>query len=224
VRPRLVAPLLAALLVLVGAACSSGGSDGLTSDLPLTSTDSGAPQGTTTTGSVVPPTSVTTTSAPATTSTTKVDDPADDAYVDAWATGLTTGKLEDGQLVLDERDGPCVAQAWVDIVTVDGFRYRKVEPDALRDPGFSVGSLKLSQDQAEAFVDAFDQCNVEWVGLLATSLGTDLDPADQACIQDAIDQDKARRLLVGTFADSPDANAAFEDLLNDIDSVCQITS
>jgi hypothetical protein len=214
---------LATLGVLAG--CSGGGgSDEASSEGRVDlSTDPSSEGPTTTTTSLVLRTT-TTAVASTTTSTSRPDDPADDAYVEAWATGLTSGKLEDGQLVLDERDGPCVAQAWVDVVTLDGLRYRKVEPDALRDPGYAVSDLKLSQEQAEAFVDAFDQCNVEWVGLLATSLGVGLDPADQACIQDAIDPDQARRLLVGTFANSDDANQAFEDLLNGIDAICTITS
>jgi hypothetical protein len=215
-----VAAVLGAL-----AGCSGGGGSGdgeASGGRVELSSDAASDGPTTTTTSLVLRT--TTTAAGPTTSTSRPDDPADDAYVDAWATGLTSGKLEDGQLVLDERDGPCVAQAWVDVVTLDGLRYRKVAPDALRDPDYDVSDLQLSEDQAEAFVDAFDQCNVEWVGLLATSLGVGLDPADQACIQDAIDPDQARRLLVGTFANSDDANQAFEDLLNGIDAICSITS
>lgn len=164
----------------------------------------------------------TTTTADDTTETTKAGSGggSEEEYLAALQTNLTSGSTADGNLVIADGEAQCVAPKWMDAITADGFG--EATPDEVSDPGFDFGTLGLDAEQAQAVIDAFEPCGVDIYGKLAESLTIGLTTDQQACAMEKVDPDLANALLVTAFHDDGSSSQAFSDLLDQLQSVCDL--
>ncbi len=191
-------------LALVAASCGSSGSDGAektTTTKADPAPDDGA---TTTTGGRVEPTRVTA-----------------DEYVAAFTKGMTAGSKDGGNLVLSKEQAACVAPKFVDLATVKAMNEAGITAEDAADPGFDPSNVGLDEDQGQALVDAYGECDFDIYGELATALTTGLSKDIATCTSKNLDHDLADALLVKTFS-SGKADAEFEALLADLQATCDL--
>ena len=159
-------------------------------------------------------------------STTKAGGTAegtDEEYLAALTANLTSGSLEDGNLVISAEEGDCVAPKWLDAITVEGFTSVQVSPDDVSDPNFTYSKLELDSTKGKALIDAFDACGVDIYAKLAESLTVGLTEEQQACAQEKVDPAVANDLLVTAFStDAGDGSAEFTALLDQLQKACDL--
>jgi hypothetical protein len=208
---KLTALLCAVTLALVAAGCgSSGGSDGSGDD-------------------------PTTTEAKATT-TTKADSgdegdeggtddaPADGTaqeYTAAFVTALSSGKAEDGDLVLPKAAAECVAPKWVDIMTLDLLHSSGTTVEDASDTSFDPADVGMDDGQASELVASFGECDFDIYAELALALSAGLGEDVQQCVSENVDPKLGEALLVKTFS-TGESDAEFEAFLGALDKVCDL--
>lgn len=205
--------LLVAALSLVLAACSSDGSDG--------AADGGTAGSDATSTSSPGPTATTAASAPDT-----PFDPATatrEAYVDALDDALGDGSADDGQIVVTGEQAVCIAPLWIDAITVDALVADEVSPDLLADPGYRFGPLGLSEEQADAMLDAYATCGADVYGLFALALTPDQDVPIQTCAVGKMDHELARTALVSALTGATSLEDDLNRLVSQVVDACQPT-
>ena len=210
---KLAALLCVAAFALAAAGCgSSSGSEGSGDD--PTTTKAGS----------------TTTEADATTSTdddggdggdVEATDVTEDEYVTAFATGLSSGSVDDGELVLESGQAECVAPKVVELATVEALNEAGITAEDAADPGFDPSAIGLDEEQAQALIDVYGECDFDIYGALAEALTMGLDDAVVQCTAENIDTDLANAMLVKTFS-TGDADPEFEALLTDLQATCDL--
>ncbi|MFN8018398.1 MAG: hypothetical protein U0P45_09770 [Acidimicrobiales bacterium] len=143
-----------------------------------------------------------------------------EAYVTALATGLSSGD-KDTDLVLGEDEASCVAEKWIDAITVATLQDQDVDPKDVAEPGWDTTGFGLSKAQGGAMVDAFDPCGVDIYDELASALSGGFTDAQIACVRKEIDRDLARELLVVTFAGG-EGTTEFEALIGQLTEACNL--
>ena len=204
-----LALLCAVALALVAAGCgSSSGSEG-SDDRPTTTeaeatTTTAADGGSTDGGGDVEPTNV-----------------SADAYAEAFATGLSSGKADDGDLVLPADAAECVAPKFVDAMTVELLNQAGITAEDAADPSFDPSTVGLDEDQAAELVAGFGACDFDIYAELAASITMGLGEDVQQCAAENIDHDLADALLVTSFS-SGQSDAEFEAFLADLGESCDL--
>jgi hypothetical protein len=208
---KLLTLLCVVVLAAVAAGCgSSGGSDSTGGD-------------------------ATTTIKATTTTTTKADGGSSDGgssdggtadgtaaeYEAAFATALSSGSVDNGNLVLPAAGAACVAPKYVEIITVDGLHKAGITVEDASDPGFSLSDAGIDEAQAQQVIDAFETCKVDIVSLFADGLSKGLTTEQQSCIAENVDPDLTKALLVKTFSTGK-ADTEFEAVLKDLTATCDL--
>ena len=137
-------------------------------------------------------------------------------YSDAFA--ATLGDDEDG-LSVEADEAECMADAVMEELGVEPFEEKDVSPEDIKpgedgSPGELLGDDAVSQEQAEAIVDVWDEECVDVVAIMAKSAESEfeLDPDGEECFVDGLGEgDLAKRLLIPSFTDA-DGTPEDEDL------------
>ncbi len=200
---KLIVGLVALFLVVGVTSCSSSGSD-----------DGDASKKTTTTAKPSGGKDTTTTAADETTTTEGSSGGGDD-YVAGLAEGLAGGNEDDGDLVLAQDEADCVAERWIDVIGVKRLEAQDVTAKDLADPDFTYSDLDLSKSEGETMIDAFGACDVDIRTKLLDSLGADLDADQKSCLEENLDEDFQKALLVEALVTeefSDELNTKMQDL------------
>lgn len=203
---KLLVIVSALTFALVAAGCgSSGGSDGSASTTEADRSTTTEAEGSTTTKA----------------GSGGSGEVSEDAYVEAFVSNLSTGKKEDGNLVITEEQATCVAPKVVDAVTVDGLQSGDASTDDISDPGFDWSDLGMTKAQAQDAIDAFGACDVDLSALFAESLTIGLTAEQQSCVADNVDADQVERLLVANFS-SDESDTEFEAVIKTLTDACDL--
>lgn len=194
----LLALFTALALAVTAAACSSGSSDGAKATTTTTAAkDAGGTAKTTTTAD-------------------KEAAGASEAdYLKAFRKGLTSGDKTQGDLVIADADADCMAQGWLDAITVETLKKHQTSPSEVSKAGFDPTSLDLTTDQAQAMVDTFHTCKVDETALFVESLTQGMTPEQRSCAAKTVTKEQVDALLVKGFsgANSDKEFAAISDAL-----------
>ena len=194
------------LLAVAAAGCSSDSSDG--ADETTTTVDS----------KIEVDSKITTTTRSGDVEPTKV---TAKEYTAALITGMTTGKAEQGDLVLTQDAADCVAPKFVEIMTVKRMNEAGLTAEDLTDPGFDATGLGLDEDEGAELVAAFGDCDFDIYGELASALTQGLPEEQQQCAAENIDHDQADAMLAKTFSTGSN-DAEFEALINSLTEACDL--
>jgi hypothetical protein len=133
-------------------------------------------------------------------------------YVDA-----IVASNDDSDLTDDENE--CFARAFVDAVGVEELQ-GAVTPDEIReDPESSPEDFGISLDdaQADAFWEDVNECmDVRAAFVEGLTEGEDMSEETVDCLEDAIDDDLLKRILVTSLMEGEDALEEDEDLMGDL--------
>jgi hypothetical protein len=133
-------------------------------------------------------------------------------YVDA-----IVASNDDSDLTDDESE--CFARAFVDAVGVEELQ-GAVTPDEIReDPESSPEDFGISLDdaQADAFWEDVNECmDVRAAFVEGLTEGEDMSQETVDCLEDAIDDDLLKRILVTSLMEGEDALEEDEDLMGDL--------
>jgi hypothetical protein len=158
-----------------------------------------------------------------------VGDASEEDYVAAVAATFTQGGEDDLQLTDEQAD--CVAPKWIDTIGVDRLKDKGISPDDIGDDAddADISDLGLSEDEGGELYDAFAACDVDIRQQFVDSLAADEDVSEEAaaCLDNAIDSDLLRRLIVTTLTQGDEALDEDTDLVNDFNSAvapCQPTT
>ncbi|WP_421121121.1 hypothetical protein ACE2AJ_07585 [Aquihabitans daechungensis] len=142
-------------------------------------------------------------------------------YTAAYVVNLSSGKKDEGNLVLTEEEAACVAPRFVDVITAEALREGEVTPADVEDPSFEPSDVGLSVDQGTQLVDAFGACDVDIIALFVESFTLGMTPEQQACAAENVDPDLTKALLVKSLS-TEEADAEFEAVLDDLDADCNL--
>lgn len=146
-----------------------------------------------------------------------VGDASEDDYVSAVAATLTKSGEDDLQLTQEQAD--CVAPKWIDTIGVDRLKDKGISPDEIGDDADDgdLSQLGLSEDEGGELYDAFAACDVDIRQEFVDSLSSDEDLSEEAvaCLDDAIDSDLLRRLMVTTITQGDEALDEDSELVSD---------
>lgn len=133
-------------------------------------------------------------------------------YVDA-----IVASNDDSELTDEENE--CFARAFVDAVGVDGLQ-GAVTPDEIReDPQSSPEEfgITLDDDQADAFWEDVNECmDVRAAFVEGLTEGEDMSQETVDCLEDAIDDDLLKRVLVTSLMQGEDALQEDQELMSDL--------
>jgi hypothetical protein len=133
-------------------------------------------------------------------------------YVDA-----IVASNDDSELTDEENE--CFARAFVDAVGVDELQ-GAVTPDEIReDPESSPEEfgLTLDDDQADAFWEDVNECtDVRAAFVEGLTEGEDMSQETIDCLEDAIDDDLMKRVLVTSLMEGEDALEDDQELMSDL--------
>jgi hypothetical protein len=133
-------------------------------------------------------------------------------YVDA-----IVASNDDSELTDEENE--CFARAFVDAVGVDELQ-GAVTPDEIReDPESSPDEfgITLDDDQADALWEDVNECmDVRAAFVEGLTEGEDMSEETVDCLEDAIDDDLLKRVLVTSLMEGEDALQEDQDLMSDL--------
>ncbi len=138
-------------------------------------------------------------------------------YAAAFVTSLTSGTKDDGDLVLPDDAADCVAPKFVDAMTVELLNENGITVEDVSDSSFDPSEVGIDEEQAQAVVAAFADCDFDIYAELAASLTMGMAEEVQACTAENLDRDLADALLVKSFS-TGQSDAEFEALLADLES------
>lgn len=165
-------------------------------------------------------TSTTSDDGPPTTLDDDVADATAEDYGTAMAKNLSSGDPAT-DLVLTEEQAACVGPKFVDAITVRALQEADLTPDDVADPDWDTSDMELTQAQGSDMVDAFEPCDVDIYAKFAEALSGGMTEEQQACIAENVDEAKARKLLVVTFAGG-EGTTEFEAVLDDLTTACDL--
>lgn len=137
-------------------------------------------------------------------------------YVDAIAAQFQTDDESELQLTGEQAD--CVAPRWVDTIGLDTFEEQAITPEDINDSSEDeLSTLGLDESQGNELYDAFEACDVDVPALLIDSLAADseLDADTVTCIEDNLDADLVRRLMVAVVTQGDDALTGDNEVTQD---------
>lgn len=133
------------------------------------------------------------------------------AYADAWARSLTD---EEAGFSVSDEDADCMGTAIMAELGVEPFVGAEVQPADIGDgeggdddsPGELLGAGTVSDEQADAILDAWEGCTDIAASLAQAAVGEfDLDDDGQACVADGLrEDDLARKGLKPSFTSDND--------------------
>jgi hypothetical protein len=133
-------------------------------------------------------------------------------YVDA-----IVASNDDSELTDEENE--CFARAFVDAVGVEQLQ-GAVTPDEIReDPESSPGEfgITLDEDQADAFWEDVNECmDVRAAFVEGLTEGEDMSQETVDCLEDAIDDDLLKRVLVTSLMEGEEALQEDQELMSDL--------
>jgi hypothetical protein len=133
-------------------------------------------------------------------------------YVDA-----IVASTDDSELTDEENE--CFARAFVDAVGVEQLQ-GAVTPDEIReDPDSSPEEfgITLDEDQADAFWEDVNGCmDVRAAFVEGLTEGEDMSQETVDCLEDAIDDDLLKRVLVTSLVEGEDALEEDQELMSDL--------
>jgi hypothetical protein len=133
-------------------------------------------------------------------------------YVDA-----IVASNDDSELTDEENE--CFARAFVDAVGVEQLQ-GAVTPDEIReDPESSPSEfgLTLDDDEADAFWEDVNECmDVRAAFVEGLTEGEDMSQETVYCLEDAIDDDLLKRVLVTSLMEGEDALQQDQELMSDL--------
>ena len=136
-------------------------------------------------------------------------------YVDA-----IVASNDDSELTDEENE--CFARAFVDAVGVDQL-LGVVSPDEIRDNPESSPEefgITLDDDQADAFWEDVNECmDVRAAFVEGLTEGENMSEETVDCLEDAIDDDLLKRVLVTSLMEGEDALQEDQDLMSDLIAV-----
>ena len=153
------------------------------------------------------------------------DDGGDDVseeerpYVDALIADAAEDEGDD--MELNEAQAECLAPRWVSILGVERLEAAGIDPDELADDDLDFSELGLSESDGEAMFDALEECDVDIREsfLAGMTEESDMSDDDRQCLDEALDDDLLRRLLVTTFVEGDDAFEQNEELMGEMFAV-----
>jgi hypothetical protein len=120
---------------------------------------------------------------------------------------------------LTDEENECFARAFVDAVGVDQLR-GAVSPDEIRENPESSPEefgITLDDDLADAFWEDVNECmDVRAAFIEGLTEGEDMSDETVDCLEDAIDDDLVKRVLVTSLIEGEDALQADQDLMSDL--------
>jgi hypothetical protein len=120
---------------------------------------------------------------------------------------------------LSDEESECFARAFVDAVGVDQLR-GAVSPEEIREnPESSPDEygITLDDDQADAFWDDLNGCmDVRAAFVEGLAAGENMSDETVACLEDAIDDDLLKRVLLTALVEGDDALEEDEELMGDL--------
>jgi hypothetical protein len=120
---------------------------------------------------------------------------------------------------LTEEENECFARAFVDAVGVEQLQ-GAVTPDEIReDPESSPGEfgITLDEDQADSFWEDVNECmDVRAAFVAGLTEGEDMSQETVDCLEDAIDDDLLKRVLVTSLMEGEDALEEDQELMSDL--------
>ena len=172
----------------------------------------------TTTEATTPATTADSTAGTATSGSTaggvSAADATEEDYLAALQRSLTTGAATQLSITPDEAD--CVAPKWLDTIGVDRIKENDISPDMIGDDidddGSALSDLGLSTDEGEALYDSFGDCDVDVREQFLTLMTTSLNEEATACVEDAIDEDLLKELMVTSLTQGDEALNANTEL------------
>jgi hypothetical protein len=216
-RYQLAAALVGALVLVSLVACST--------DKGTTYSDKGSKAGSSksTTTSAGPDASGKSTSK--TTSTLPKHGPDDNspaAYVDGLAEQISSNTTKGG-LGVPADDAHCLAQRWVDIITVARLRDHQVTAAEFAAPGFEISDLALTPVQADAMVAGFAPCHIDLYRTWLAAVGSTLTKAQSACVAKHITDAQVHQMMSAAMRTSSTApNNPIQTLMQDVSATCHL--
>jgi hypothetical protein len=133
-------------------------------------------------------------------------------YVDA-----ILASNDDSELTDEENE--CFTRAFVDAVGVEQLQGAVTPAEIREDPESSPEEfgITLDEDQADAFWEGINECmDVRAAFVEGLTEGEDMSEEAVACLEDAIDDDLLKRVLVTSLTEGEDALQEDEDLMGDL--------
>lgn len=128
-------------------------------------------------------------------------------YVEALSKSLNDNDGDEIQVTDDQAD--CISTSWVDILKPERLEEKGVKPADLAEGGGdeSIGKVGLSEDEGNAMVDAYGDCDIDLREAFLEGLrNDDATTEEQAkCLDGAIDEQLLRDLLVQGFTKGGDS-------------------
>ncbi len=142
-------------------------------------------------------------------------------YATAFVINLSSGKKDEGNLVLSEDEATCVAPRLVDAIGVQTFQDTDVTPDDIEQPRLRRAPCSTSaRSVGEEIVRGRSAaCNVDIVALFAESLTAGLTAEQQSCVAENVDAKQVEALLVKTFS-TGESDTEFEAVIEDLTQKC----
>jgi hypothetical protein len=127
------------------------------------------------------------------------------AYVDGMIEAFDNA--DPGELQIDREQAQCLAPKWVDTIGADRLAAAGIEPQDFAEEGnVDLTTVGLAEDDGNAMYDAMAECDIDVRTLFMGSLttGASLSEEDIQCVDDAIDDDLLRRIMVTVLVEGDD--------------------
>jgi hypothetical protein len=127
------------------------------------------------------------------------------AYVDAMIESFDNSDPD--ELQIDREQAQCLAPQWVETIGVDRLAAAGIEPQDFAEEGnVDLTAVELTEEDGNAMYDAMADCDIDvrsiFIGSLTT--GASLSEEDIQCVDDAIDDDLLRRIMVTVLVEGDD--------------------
>ncbi|MGH9188394.1 MAG: hypothetical protein ACRD0U_21720 [Acidimicrobiales bacterium] len=127
------------------------------------------------------------------------------------------------QFGLSEEDAECASEAVVHAIGVDRLEDADVTPEEFGgEADFEEMGLELDEDDGEEIVNGIEDCDIDLKALMLDSVGGDIPDEARDCVDENLDEDFVRDLLVAVFSSGEEALASPEvtEGLTDLQAAC----
>lgn len=160
----------------------------------------------------------TSTTSGASSSTTEADrdpiDPAEieggeQAYIDAFLAIYGAG---DESFTQEQAD--CLAPAWVDAITLEGFAEAGIPPEDISEGTVGIDALGIDQETAEQMVASMAECGIDLqAGIISSyTQGSEVPAEVLTCLEETITPEVASDAFVRTIVGETEPPPAFSDV------------
>jgi hypothetical protein len=150
-------------------------------------------------------------------STGSATSPDAQAYVDAMIDSFDNA--DPAELQIDREQAQCLAPRWVEILRPERLAEEGIEPEDFAAEGdVDLSVVGLSEAEGNELYDALGACDIDVRNLFIQSLtaGEDLSEDEVQCVDDAIDDDLLRRIMVTVLVKGDDALNENQQLANEM--------